>query len=757
MPFPVTCPACGKSFSISDEIYEQKIKGRVVSVKCKQCQSAIRVDGTKSAAPARSAAPPPSPVIAGATNGSEVTAPKAPAAPQSESVAEAPKPVTAPVADPTPAKDALTASPPAEVAPPTASPVQSTATGRESPAATVPSPASPPAPPPENAILFAVDSPDGTDRELTTTEIARELREGKLSEDTLVWRDGMAEWLEIKKVPELAGFLKKPEPAKQPAPKAASSLSGNKSAGAPAALNASGRFRPRQPTLPMGAIPGPAEATGANARERTAAGAESSKARSSGGMDPRPAAMVDTRPDVRTARSSLPSDPLGRPGASSLGNVPRIPSSVPSSDDEPTVLRAPEAVAELLNASLDARDELTPVPPRMGAARTNSRAAAPQPGVSTGLPPLPPRTSGGPLPGPRAGSSDRTARDGRPTPSPSLPSVGTTTQQLTSFSMPGTFPDASPKSPAQQKPPVDTFRESPEAKRAWFPEEVPGAPAFAQAPAPPAPPPPIPAHNPFLAAHPPAPPMSPVPSAPSHLPDAMMPLSVPMNSVPESPAPVPPIAARPMATATVDDAAFRSKRGKGIWIVLVLLVLAAAGAAYFYLVKAPIKPPPPPPPPQPAAEAPRVPETPNTDPTAAAEPAPTVEATAGMQPDPGRSPLDPPSNATGPRSGEFADMFAEGAKRAAGSGDRFDPKVGKAALESLVVDAARCRERGGPVGMTDVIVTFEPGGSVSGVEVEDAPIAGTSIAACIATVFKRAKIAPFTGTPGSVTQRLAIQ
>jgi hypothetical protein len=59
--------------------------------------------------------------------------------------------------------------------------------------------------------------------------------------------------------------------------------------------------------------------------------------------------------------------------------------------------------------------------------------------------------------------------------------------------------------------------------------------------------------------------------------------------------------------------------------------------------------------------------------------------------------------------------------------------------------------------MTDVTVTFEPGGSVSGVEVEDAPIAGTSVAACIATVFKRATIAPFTGTPGSVTQRLAIQ
>ena len=52
MPLPVTCPACGKSFSIADDVFEQKIKGRVVTVKCKQCQAPIRVDGTRGLADA---------------------------------------------------------------------------------------------------------------------------------------------------------------------------------------------------------------------------------------------------------------------------------------------------------------------------------------------------------------------------------------------------------------------------------------------------------------------------------------------------------------------------------------------------------------------------------------------------------------------------------------------------------------------------------------------------------------------------------
>ena len=47
MAFPVTCPACGKAFQLATEIYERKVAGKIVSIKCKQCQAGIRVDATK--------------------------------------------------------------------------------------------------------------------------------------------------------------------------------------------------------------------------------------------------------------------------------------------------------------------------------------------------------------------------------------------------------------------------------------------------------------------------------------------------------------------------------------------------------------------------------------------------------------------------------------------------------------------------------------------------------------------------------------
>jgi len=52
-------------------------------------------------------------------------------------------------------------------------------------------------------VLWAVDYPDGEDRELTFEQIERELIAGAIDFSTLVWREGMDEWLEIGNVPEL--------------------------------------------------------------------------------------------------------------------------------------------------------------------------------------------------------------------------------------------------------------------------------------------------------------------------------------------------------------------------------------------------------------------------------------------------------------------------------------------------------------------------------------------------------------------------
>ena len=47
MPFSVSCGACGASFKLSQEIYERRIKGRQVALRCKKCRAEIPVDGTK--------------------------------------------------------------------------------------------------------------------------------------------------------------------------------------------------------------------------------------------------------------------------------------------------------------------------------------------------------------------------------------------------------------------------------------------------------------------------------------------------------------------------------------------------------------------------------------------------------------------------------------------------------------------------------------------------------------------------------------
>jgi hypothetical protein len=170
MSFPITCTACHKTFTISDEIYEKKVAGRVVTIKCKSCNQGIRIDGTKGSSPSA-------------------------AAPQ-------------------------------------------------------PAPAAPAAAPEEP--LWAVDYPDGQDREFTTAEVIAELERGAIGGATLVWRDGMAEWLELSQVPELAGDLarleakKKAEAARAAAAEAAKAAAA-KAAAAKAAAKAAPVHKPRAP------------------------------------------------------------------------------------------------------------------------------------------------------------------------------------------------------------------------------------------------------------------------------------------------------------------------------------------------------------------------------------------------------------------------------------------------------------------------------------------------------------------------------
>jgi hypothetical protein len=153
MPFAVTCTKCGSRFALTDELYDRKVKGRIVTVRCKSCKSDISVDGVELASRPSNAPPPPD----------EDGTPTVPLA--------------------MPKRD----EPPA-----TSGPISRSASEH------------PPAP-----GLWVVSYAETDDRELTLLQVERALGRREIDEQTLVWRDGMDEWIPLGKVDELAEVAKR--------------------------------------------------------------------------------------------------------------------------------------------------------------------------------------------------------------------------------------------------------------------------------------------------------------------------------------------------------------------------------------------------------------------------------------------------------------------------------------------------------------------------------------------------------------------
>jgi hypothetical protein len=196
-----------------------------------------------------------------------------------------------------------------------------------------------------------------------------------------------------------------------------------------------------------------------------------------------------------------------------------------------------------------------------------------------------------------------------------------------------------------------------------------------------------------------------------------------------------------------------------IGIVVAILVI---GGAIFFLTNSSSSAPPAPAPisalPATMPTATHTSEAPASD----TNPAPDSTGTAeGATP---HGALDAPGAgpAATPNAG-FAELFANGARHADekrgvnGPTQRFDATAAKAALASAAAATASCREKGGPAGKATIVVTFEPSGNVSSATVSDAPFAGTSSGACIASAMKRATVPPFSGLPGTVTKTISIQ
>jgi eukaryotic-like serine/threonine-protein kinase len=77
------------------------------------------------------------------------------------------------------------------------------------------------------------------------------------------------------------------------------------------------------------------------------------------------------------------------------------------------------------------------------------------------------------------------------------------------------------------------------------------------------------------------------------------------------------------------------------------------------------------------------------------------------------------------------------------------------ALSAAAVNAASCKRDGGPTGNGSVSVTFSPEGPVTSVSVS-APFGGTPVGACVQTVFRNVRVAPFSGSSITLSKSFRI-
>lgn len=92
----------------------------------------------------------------------------------------------------------------------------------------------------------------------------------------------------------------------------------------------------------------------------------------------------------------------------------------------------------------------------------------------------------------------------------------------------------------------------------------------------------------------------------------------------------------------------------------------------------------------------------------------------------------------------------------AAGGDRaFSRSAAVSALNAAASSAASCKKPDGPTGRGQVSVTFAPSGRVTTANVGGA-FAGTSVGGCVASVFRRATVPPFDGSPVTVRKSFTI-
>jgi hypothetical protein len=279
-----------------------------------------------------------------------------------------------------------------------------------------------------------VDYPDGQDREFTTAEIIGELERGAIDGATLVWREGMSEWLELKNVPELARELRKLETTQRAAPL---TLKRAEASGAEA-------VRMHQPRPPQPTVTGLAPAEPLEGRPKA-----SPQAATSNGQPVRRTATLPSSPEAIKARASL----LPRDEITPAERTPVVEVQPPR-QARPSLASETE---ELTPTKMMARPVIAGLAQPM--ARAPQPAPAPLPAPKAPVPPAAaPRAAAPPTPPP----PEATAPPAAVLPSPPLPLAPPPTPPLAA---PPTPPLPESVTKAMSQPPAPVFPSAPASVR----------------------------------------------------------------------------------------------------------------------------------------------------------------------------------------------------------------------------------------------------------------------------------------------------
>ena len=99
---------------------------------------------------------------------------------------------------------------------------------------------------------------------------------------------------------------------------------------------------------------------------------------------------------------------------------------------------------------------------------------------------------------------------------------------------------------------------------------------------------------------------------------------------------------------------------------------------------------------------------------------------------------------------------ASAAPATAGASTPFDTAAAKEVLTATAANAASCKEMGGPTGNGKVSITFAASGRPTSVAVTG-DLAGTTVGSCVARLFRAARVPAFAGDPVTVAKSFSIE